>query len=344
MPIEFRSDNGALVWVRNPFTGAVTYFTHVHKKRSGFARQAQDALLNPPAVDPIEYATRLVAELTEARRQCPFCPGNEQLSPDEVLRRHPVEIFHSGGKTDWVIRAVRNLIPRIPECCTGGQNESYVVIEDPRHFADQPRGHEDLLYSSLLPLEQFQALLAVDVEIARRSYSNRAVRHVLIRKNQGRESGASQPHVHNQVIGSDIVFPVAEFERAATAGNRQIWGEGVNFARDHGFVLAEQDGCVAYFCPYGTFPRSYEVVLTHDWVRLVDVPAERWRIFAAMLHQALQLLGPMPLDYEIHDGPGMPVHAHINARHFAYSNIGGTLNLPSVMLGSLPGANPRPTH
>ena len=51
--------------------------------------------------------------------------------------------------------------------------------------------------------------------------------------------------------------------------------------------------------------------------------------FAALLHEALPILGPLPLDYEIHDGPGVPLHAHVSARYYPYSNIGGTLNLPS---------------
>ena len=71
------------------------------------------------------------------------------------------------------------------------------------------------------------------------------------------------------------------------------------------------------------------------WVRAIDLPAERWRAFGELLYDILQILGPIPLDYEIHDGPGVPLHAHVNARHFAYSNIGGTLNLPSNILATL---------
>src|SRR6185369_1607150 len=125
----------------------------------------------------------------------------EDHTPEEVLRVRTRDVFPERYEDGWLIRAVRNLIPRIPECCTGGRNESYVVIEDPRHFADDPQGHHDLLYTGLLPLDQFQALLAADVDVARRVYANPAVTQVLVRKNQGRESGASQPHLHNQVIG-----------------------------------------------------------------------------------------------------------------------------------------------
>ncbi|MCK6554037.1 DUF4921 family protein [Candidatus Binatia bacterium] len=336
MPLEYREDGNELVWIRNPFTGVLTYFTHVHRKQSGFGRRAQEALLRGSPEDPALYAARLRAELEEARRSCPFCPGNEERSSDEILRVAPARAMSGATSGSWLIRAVRNLIPRIPECCTGGRNESYVIVEDPRHFADNARGHDDLLYTAMLPAAQFQALIAAAVDVARQAYANPSVRSVLLRKNQGRDSGASQPHVHSQVIGSDLTFPVLAREREVTIGDPGLWKDIYRFVHSRGFVLAERDGCVAYFCPFGAFPRSYEVVCLDDWVRAVDLPARRWATFAALLHDVLRMLGPMPLDYEIHDGPGMPVHAHVNARHFPYSNIGGTLNLPSTIAGSQP--------
>jgi galactose-1-phosphate uridylyltransferase len=331
MPIELRKENGELVWVRNPFTGAVTYFTHVHKKRSGFQRHGQSP--SPPTtVDRSAYEAQLRAELEAAKRSCPFCPGNEDQTPKEIWQVPVRHVFPDRHDESWLIRAVPNLIPRIPECCTGGRNESYVVIEDPRHFADGAQGHDDLLYTGMLPLEQFQALLVADLEVARRAHANPAVNSVLIRKNQGRESGASQPHVHNQIIGSDVPFAVVARECEVTAQTPRLWHEIVAFARDHGWLLEEREGCCAYFCPFGTFPRSYEVVCLDDWVRAVDLPAQRWKVFAALLYSVLNILGPIPLDYEVHDGPGVPLHAHVNARHFTYSNIGGTLNLPSNLV------------
>lgn len=328
MALQYRTENGELVWVRNPFTGTVTYFTHVHRKRSGFAQ--------PPTLTPAGEPDRaqLQAEFDTARRGCPFCPGNEALSPSEVLRVSESEVLAGGRRDGWQIRAVRNLIPRIPECCTGGHNESYVVIEDPRHFVDDANGHEDLVCSAMLSPAHFQALLAANLEIARRAYANPAVAAVLIRKNQGRESGASQPHTHNQVIGSDIPFPAVAGECEVTAGQPRIWSDIIAFVRDQGLLLEERDGCCSYFCPFGTFPRSYEVVCLDGWTRAMDVPETLWRTFVGMLHDVIRILGATPLDYEIHEGPGVPLHAHVNARHFTYSNIGGTLNLPSTLVAS----------
>jgi galactose-1-phosphate uridylyltransferase len=152
---------------------------------------------------------------------------------------------------------------------------------------------------------------------------------VLIRKNQGRESGASQPHLHNQVIGGDQPFPPVVVEADCLRREPQLWQDIVRFAADEGFLISERDGAFLYFCPFGVFPRSYEVVCPGVTCRMTEAPQAALDDFAALLHQALAILGPLPLDYEIHDGPGVPLHAHISARYFAYSNIGGTLNLPS---------------
>jgi UDPglucose--hexose-1-phosphate uridylyltransferase len=317
-----------LVWVRNPFTGALTYFTDVHKKQTGFPPRRQAA----PAAQAPDWQAAMAARLAEleaARRDCPFCPGNESLTTAEVLRVTPAQIGLTNVDAPWVVRAFRNLHPRIPEVCTGGRNESYVVVEDPRHFADGASHHEELLYTALLPREQFRAVLRADIAVARLAYENPAVRAVILRKNQGRESGASQPHLHNQVIGADQPFPPIAVERATLERQPALWREIVEFAEAEGFLLAQRDGCALYFCPFGTFPRSYEVVCLEATDRITELPAALLDTFADLLHDALTILGPLPIDYEIHDGPGVPLHAHVCARHFPYSNLGGTLNLPA---------------
>jgi galactose-1-phosphate uridylyltransferase len=332
MPLEFRKDGKQLVWARNPFTRAVTYFTHVHLKRSGFLRRAQEAALRPPPPDAADAEAQRRRELEEARRDCPFCPGNEQLTLEEVLSVPDTAVLSETRSKGWLIRAFYNLVPRLPECCTGDRNESYVVVEDPRHFADNARHHEDVLYTALLPPEQFRALMAAVVHVARQAYRNPAVQAVLVRKNQGRESGASQPHVHCQVIGSGMPFSNVEIEAAALATEPRLWEEIIEFVEDMGFVLERRGGWLSYFCPFGVFPRSYDVVCPRYYGRLVDLPPAQLHVLADLLHAVLRLLGPLPLDYEIHDGPGVPLHVHVNARHFPYSNIGGTLNLPSTLL------------
>jgi UDPglucose--hexose-1-phosphate uridylyltransferase len=335
MPLEYRKEGGRLMWVKSPFSGTITYFTDIHKKQSGFRRQPVAPATQPPDWQAAEAAR--LAELEAAQRDCPFCPGNEEQTTAEVLRVPPDAVDGAvSTASPWLIRAFTNLFPRVPESCTGGRNESYVVVEDPRHFADGARHHDELLYTALLPAAQLRAILHADIAVARIAYSNPAVRAVLIRKNQGRESGASQPHLHNQVIGAEQPFPPVVQERQCLAAEPGLWRDILKFVADEGFLITARDGCALYFCPFGVFPRSYEIVCPDVDGRMTDLPAPVIDLFATLLHEALALLGPLPLDYEIHDGPGVPLHAHICARYYPYSNIGGTLNLPSDLLATLP--------
>lgn len=328
MPVEFLKQSGQLVWVRNPFTRNVTYFNDIHKKQSGFVQRANVPAAAQPDWQAAGEARR--EELEAAKRRCAFCPGNESQTPTELLRVAADEVDglpHTDSP--WLIRAFPNLHPRVPPSCTGGKNESYVVVEDPRHFSDGASHNEELLYSALLPPPQLQALLRADVEVARRAYENPAVAAVLVRKNQGHESGASQPHLHNQVIGADQPFSPILAETERLSGEPGLWRDILDFVDGEGFLIEERDGCFLYFCPFGTFPRSYEIVYPEICARLTEVPTRQLETFALLLHRALTILGPLALDYEIHDGPGIPLHAHVCARHFPYSNIGGTLNLPA---------------
>jgi len=339
MPLEFWENAGQLVWVRNPFTGTVTYFTDIHRKPDGYREQGlgrRGTLVSSAA--PAERRLS-PADLDEARACCAFCPGNEQMTMEEVLRVAARESAAPAvPASPWLIRAFYNIVPRIPECCTNGRNESYVVVEDPRHFADGTKHPGQILCSADLPTSQFQTVLRTAVTVARRSYDNPAVKAVLIRKNQGPESGASQPHIHTQVIGSHEVFPPVRAERDVLRREPGILQEILDFVESRGFLIAQERGCFLYFCPFGVFPRSYEVVCPDLRGPITELSAGDLDAFASMLHRALGLLDSLPLDYEIHDGPDLPLHAHVSSRHFPYSNIGGTLNLPAIILAALAGS------
>lgn len=330
MPLEWQKNGESLLWVRNPFTGVVTYFTDIQRKRSGFPNRRRP---RPDVAADGEPA--LADRLAALQRSCPFCPGNEESTTAEVLRLRPDEVDGAvSPRSDWLIRAFHNIVPRIPEPCTGDRNESYVVVEDPRHFVDEPRDGDDLLYSGMLPEAQQRAVLRVDAVVARIAYENPAVKTVLVRKNQGPESGASQPHIHCQVIGCDRPLPPVLQEHERLCAEPDLWSRILDFARDESFLIEERGGGFLYFCPFGTFPRSYEIVFPDVRARLTDADDGLLDALAVLLHHALRILGPQPLDYEIHDGPLVPLHAHVNARHFAYSNIGGTLNLPAGLPAS----------
>jgi galactose-1-phosphate uridylyltransferase len=336
MPVLHQRVNGQVVWIRNPFTGIHTYFNNIHKKIIAFRdTPPMYSLSHPrPSESQALLSPDLVVQMAHQEARCFFCPGHEDQTTAELFRVTSEEIFQPGEIPDgmqpdaWAIRAFPNLIPRIPEACTGDRNESYVIVEDARHFMINARSARDLQWSGALPVQQFVALLQVDVRLVHMAYANNTVHSVLIRKNQGAESGASQPHIHNQVIASNVLFPDIEAEMQVTAQEPHIWAECIEFFRQEGWIIHEGEALVTCWSPFGKFPHCFDVIDLAHWGPLTALSDEVIERFARALHQVLVLFGPSPLDYEIHQGAGIPLHVHVNSRRFTYSNIGGTLNLP----------------
>ncbi len=330
MPIEYEMRDGALVWIKNPVTGVISYVVDVRGKSFAFTLGGREEL-DPEAPVPDPKA------LDNALSACPFCPGNENLAPPELMRLTPREFPQWYGRhmlegASWVIRVFNNLFPRIPESLTGGRNESYIVVEDPRHFSDHPRSINDLLCTGALGEEHFHQLILTDARLMRRVLENRAVHSVVIRKNQGRESGASQPHPHQQVIGSPQPLPAIEAEARAERENPRLWEELIEIVDHAGLIIERRAGVVSYASPIGAFPRSYDVIMPEFRESLTELAPGELRRFSRAIFRLVRILGPLPLDYEIHQGAGLPLHAHINGRLYPYSNVAGTLNLPSQLV------------
>ncbi len=331
MAIEYEVRDGSLLWIKNPITGVVSYVVDLTSKSFAFTLSGRDSgAVHAQSSAPAERFRQVAAD-------CPFCPGNEHLSPHELIRVPPEPADSSSAhghraEPQWIIRAFNNLFPRIPDALTGDRNESYVVVEDPRHFVDDPKSLDDLMFSGALAEDHFFRLIEADCEVMRRSLSNPAVHSVVIRKNQGRESGASQPHPHQQIIGSPTPLPAIEAELRAQHHNRALWRELIGLVEQLGLMLEDSDGVISYASPIGVFPRSYDVIMPEFRGLITELSPEQLRGFARAIHQILRILGPLPLDYEIHQSREIPLHAHINARLFPYSNVAGTLNLPNTLL------------
>ena len=330
MPIEYEMREGALVWIKNPVTGVISYVVDVRGKSFAFTLGGRPELdPDTPTLDP--------KALHNAIRACPFCPGNENLAPPELMRVTPEQFPQWRGRqvvegASWVIRVFNNLFPRIPETLTGGRNESYIVVEDPRHFGEQPRSINDLMCTGALGEEHFFQLILTDVRLMRRVFENPAVHSLVIRKNQGRESGASQPHPHQQVIGSPQALPAIEAELRAESVNPGLWRVLIDIVERVGLIVEQRGGVISYASPIGAFPRSYDVVMPDFREGLMELSEEGLRRFSQAIFRLVHILGPLPLDYEIHQGHGLPLHAHINGRLYPYSNVAGTLNLPSQLV------------
>ena len=139
--------------------------------------------------------------LPELDPSCPFCPGNEDQTPPEILR-DPKE-------GDWQVRVVPNLYgafsgdgsvartgpPLFREMPGVGSHE--VVIESRRHD-----GRMD---------EMTQREVARVVHVWRTRYRQLIVQHhiqaVVVFKNFGPLAGTSLTHPHSQIVATPVFLP-----------------------------------------------------------------------------------------------------------------------------------------
>ncbi|HWW45163.1 MAG TPA: galactose-1-phosphate uridylyltransferase, partial [Acidimicrobiia bacterium] len=139
---------------------------------------------------------------------CPFCPGNEHLTPPEVYRT-------GGGAPDtpgWRVRVVPNLYPIVggPEAGPGATGAHEVVVLSPDHRQDLGALDDDQT------VEVFGVLRDRSRALARDGHA-----HVQVAVNHRPGAGASIEHPHAQVLALDFVPPAVEaalsrFEAAAT--------------------------------------------------------------------------------------------------------------------------------
>ncbi|MBN1884642.1 MAG: galactose-1-phosphate uridylyltransferase [Candidatus Krumholzibacteriota bacterium] len=136
---------------------------------------------------------------------CPFCPGNEDKTPPEVLAyRDPHTAPDTAG---WTVRVVPNKFPALQiegeldkrgdgiYDMMRGVGAHEVLIESPDHklnLAYLPDDHVESI---------FWALRDRCIDLKKDS----RFRYILVFKNWGEEAGASLEHSHFQIIATPII-------------------------------------------------------------------------------------------------------------------------------------------
>ena len=137
--------------------------------------------------------------------KCPFCYGNEAMTPPEIYVVRP-----SGGTPNgpgWQLRVVSNKFPALKiegelnrrglgvfDLCNGvGAHE--VIVETPDHA----RQMADLSVAELTEVVKAFKLRSLDLR------GDRRLKYTLIFKNFGLPAGASLEHTHSQLIALPIV-------------------------------------------------------------------------------------------------------------------------------------------
>ncbi len=246
--------------------------------------------------------------------ECPFCAGNEAMTPPEVMAYRP-----AGSPPDspgWSVRVVPNLYPAFGPA--GGE-----LRETQRglFLALNGLGAHEVLIASPEHVEEVATLPTQQLLLMARSYvdrylhhkANPVVKYVHIIMNYGREAGASREHPHSQLFAIPLVPGLVETE---------LWGAGVYY-EEHGRcvfcdllqqeltdgarIVLENDRFVV-FAPFASRSPFEMWLVPKEHRPNFEASDERdLALFAAALKEALGRLyyglNDPPFNYWIHTSP-----------------------------------------
>lgn len=132
---------------------------------------------------------------------CPFCPGNEHMTPPEAFR------ISSNGH--WQVRVVPNKFAALDSAAElvrkreglkrtiSGVGIHEVIIETPDHSKAL----------ALLSEAEFDLVVEAYFERYETVTNDPRVAHATLFKNQGERAGTSIEHPHSQIVGTPIIPP-----------------------------------------------------------------------------------------------------------------------------------------
>jgi UDPglucose--hexose-1-phosphate uridylyltransferase len=139
--------------------------------------------------------------LPEYKENCPFCPGNEKMTPAET--------FRLGDEKAWRVRSVYNLYGALSSqeklerknlgitISMSGFGNHEVIIEHPRHNT----------LIALMSDQEVQDIIRTYQQRYRVIQKISGIEAIIIFKNHGPGAGTSLEHPHSQLIATPIVPP-----------------------------------------------------------------------------------------------------------------------------------------
>jgi len=166
------------------------------------------------------------------RSSCPFCPGNEEMTPpaDLVLVSNQNTLLKLADADtervrDWSVRYFPNSFPAVsPESTT--QFGDYPLQTEPAlgyHHVMVVTPDHSASFSSL-SIDQWTDILATLQDRVRWLYSRKTVGYVSVFINNGYEAGASFSHPHLQTITLTKLPPLIEEEAEAVHDSMTEFG------------------------------------------------------------------------------------------------------------------------
>lgn len=260
---------------------------------------------------------------TAADGKCPFCYGNEGMTPPEIRVVRDGSVPNSPG---WKVRVVPNKFPALRiegdlDRAAAGQYDRMngigaheVIIETPHHDKDLAD----------LSIDEITLVLAMYRDRIMDLRNDPRFRYVLVFRNRGSAAGASLAHPHSQLIATPVTPRTVAMELDSArehymAKERCIFCDIITQELEtHSRIVAADSDFVSW-CPYASrFP--FEVTLaprrhSHDFAMMDDAGLPRMaRHLREVLQRIKRSLDDPPYNYMLHTAPAY----HLKPRRPGY--------------------------
>jgi UDPglucose--hexose-1-phosphate uridylyltransferase len=244
---------------------------------------------------------------------CPFCEGNEDATPPEILAyREPGSETNASG---WRTRVVPNKFPALQVegelskhgdgiyDLMSGVGAHEVIIECPHHETNMSRLSVDNLREVLWIYRDRLVDLKKDPRLV----------HGLIFKNKGAAAGASLEHTHSQLIVTSVV-PISIWEEMTGSleffnyRGRCIFCDMIQQELATGSRIVLDTPKFAVFCPFAArFPFEIWVLPKQHASQFENIPRQEIEELGMVLKTILSkleiALDDPPYNYVIHTAP-----------------------------------------
>jgi UDPglucose--hexose-1-phosphate uridylyltransferase len=262
---------------------------------------------------PRDFLTASVEEEKTNSERCPLCPGNEALTPPEILAfRDP-----SGEKdgSGWWVRVVPNKFPAlaiegdIKKAGYGmydhmnGVGAHEVIVETDKHNA---------CLASLTSKQVEDVLWAYRQRYLDLKKDSR-MKFILFFRNHGRIAGASLSHPHSQLIATpmiprDIVEEMEGARRYDQYRERCVYCDILRQELEEGERVVADNGDFLAFEPYASkYPFETWILPHRHAPSFAYISQQEQASLAQILRETLlrirNCLGNPPYNYSLHIAP-----------------------------------------
>jgi UDPglucose--hexose-1-phosphate uridylyltransferase len=265
---------------------------------------------------PHAFSYEEIREQKKYKKSCPFCEGNESMTPPET------DSLRNNGKPDqpgWQVRVFPNIYPaltRESKEMSGSADKNPALVEGYGYhevIAETP-SHKKDIYS--MKQEEIISILKIYRKRYKILKKKKNIKCVFIFKNHGRTAGASLSHSHSQILALSIIPPFIEEEtRAIKKAKKCIYCGMIEDALTSNRVLLENSDFIA-FAPYASeypyqlliLPKKhqgfFEKTDDKQLVLLSDIIKEIFRMYN-------KLLGNIPFNYFFNTPSSKQAHWNI---------------------------------